>query len=422
MAKRLLLMVFFLLTVTNLLIYINREKGFEYVQQAAYANLYPNISKGIFNINIEKDSVAVIDLKGYLPTLKWTVLCDDAVILQDQLLPLHFSLKQNVNRYVLLANDSSVKSISIALDYSPAEIYKKSGSSVATNYEIRYCSEPFVVADSTSVTKWKDALDYTDASELNAVKQFLSDSLHIKPTDSTLSKIKIIGNYIYQSAKQSMGVPPDSLAKHSVYKQFYLAKNGQTKIWCANITDIFHLFSSAAGIVSRKIGLTGNREIFSSGLHSANECYLPETGEWAYTDITQNILLLTDSTGKIFNTVDLYQLKKLNETGNIILYSSGDSAVETGNYSNPDKKYLWGENEILFPHPYDPKELYNWTNKLQRYISPKPWLEIYSEKTVYDNSKFYLKIYLFYNWVIFGIIVLVYYLFNFKLKRRNKLK
>lgn len=414
MATRFVWIGFFLLTIANLLIYINRNNGFEYVQQSAYGELYPNISKGIASISIEKDSAAIIDLKGYPAAAKWNIVCNDSVIIHDQLLPVHFSLNENVNRYTLQSTDSTVKPIIIDLDYAPAELYKRSGSSVATNYEIRYSSEPFVTGDSVSVSKWEDPLDYVDAAELNTVKQLVTDSLHIKPTDSTLNKIKIIGSYIYQSVKQNIGVPPDSLAQHSIYKQFCLAKKGQTKIWCANITDIFHLFATTAGIVTRKIGVTGNRGIFNTGLHSANECYLPETGEWAYTDITQNILSLTDSTGKILNTVDLYQLKKLNQTKNIILYSSGDSAVETVNYSDPEKKYVWGENEILFPYPYPPGTLYNWSNKLQRYISRKPWLKIYSEKTMYDNSKFYLKFYLFYIWAIFGLLVLISYLFKFK--------
>jgi hypothetical protein len=420
MFQRFVLTVFFLLTIANLLIFIKRNEGFEYVQQASYGDLYPNINKGISNISIEKDNIAILDLKGYASVVKWNILCNDAVILKDQLLPVHFPLKKNKNRYILQANDPAVKPIVIDLDYAPAELYKRNGNSVATNYEISYCSEPFTTTDTASVTKWKDPLDYVDAAELSAVKHLLTDSLHIKSTDSSINKIKIIGSYIYQSVKQSMGIPPDSLAKHSVYQQFCFAKNGQTKIWCANITDIVHLFTSAAGILSRKIGLTGNREIFTTGLHSANECYLPETGEWAYTDITQNILLLTDSIGQIFNTVDLYHLKKLNHTGNIILYSSGDSAVATGPYFNPDKKYVWRENEILYPYPYRPGTLYSWNNKLKRYVSRKPWLEIYSEKKVYDNRKFYLKIYLFYTWLVLGLVIFGSYFFNLKRRRQFK--
>ena len=417
MTNRFLLILFFLLTIANLLIYINRNNGFEYVQQSTYANLYPNTNKGISEINIEKDSIAIIDLKGYSPGVKWNILCDDAVILKEQLLPLHFLLKENLHKYIFQGNDTAIKPIIIGLDYSPAELYKRNGSSVATNYEIRYCSVPFVSSDTGLIIKWKDGLDYTGAAELKAVQQILTDSLHIKPTDSTLKKITIIGNYIYQSVKQSMGTPPDSLAKQSVYQQFCLAKNKETKIWCGNIADIFHLFATVGGIVTRNIGLSGKKEIFNTGLHAANECYLPETGEWAYTDITQNILFLKDSAGKIFNTVDLYQLKKLNQTGNLILLSSGDSGILSGNYGDPDKKYVWRENEILYPHPFNPATQYNWPNKLKRYISKNPWLEIYSETVQYDNSKFYLKIYLFYMWLILGGLILLSYLLNFK--RRN---
>ena len=416
MANRLLLIVFFLLSIANLVIYINRNNGFEYVKQSSYQELYPNINKGISTISIEKDSIAIIDLKGFPHTVKWDIACNDVVFAQDQLLPVHFPLKENTNRYVLQANDSAIKQIIIDLDYAPAELYKKNGSSVSTNYEIRYSNVPFVTSSPVAVNKWKDTLDYIDATELNAVKKILSDSLHIKATDSAVTKIRIIGNYIYQSVKHSIGIPPDSLSKYSVYKQFCLAKNRQAKIWCGNISDIVHLFTTTAGVVSRNIGFAGNRQIFSTGSHAANESYLPETGEWAYTDITQNILLLTDTTGKILNTVDLYHLKKLNQTGNIVSYSSGDSAIVKGSYSNPDKKYVWGQNEILFPHPYDPATLYSWSNKLQRYFSRNPWLEIYSETTVYDNSKFYLKTYLLYTWVIVGLLVLGSFI---KIKKRR---
>lgn len=416
MAQRLLLIVFFLLTIANLLIYVNRDKGFNYVQQAAYNDLYPNVNKGIASIHIQKENIAVIDLKGYSAAIKWNVECNDNILLKDQSIPVHFELKERTNRYLLRANDPGLKPIVLDLDYAPAALYKKSGSSVATNYEIHYCSEPFVTADSSSLTKWIDQLDYTDAAELKNVQQLLTDSLHIKSKDSTVNKIKAIGNFIYRAVKDQMGIPPDSLANYSAYRQFCFARDGQTKIWCANITDIFHLFSSAAGIVTRKVGLTGKKEVFNTGLHSANECYLPETGEWAYVDITQNILLLTDSTGKTINTVDLYHLKQLNQTGNIILYSSTDSAIAAGKYLEPSKKYVWRENEILFPYPYTPGTLYSWSNKLTRYLSRNTWLEIYSEKTVYDNSRFYVKLYAFFGWLLCGLLLLIAYLFN----RRNR--
>jgi lipoprotein-anchoring transpeptidase ErfK/SrfK len=412
------LLIFFLLTVTNLLIYLNRNKGFEYVEQSSYRQLYPNTSKGIVRIDIQKEPAVVIALKGYSPTAKWNVKSNDSLIIKDQLQPLQFSLKENVNRYVLSSTDSAEQPIVIDIDYAPAALYKQSGSNIATNYEIRYCSAEFLNEDSSSVTRWKDELQYTDTAELNVVKHLLADSLNIKPQDSTVKKINIIGHYIYQSVKQSMGVPPDSLAKYSVYKQFCLAKNNNNKIWCGNIAAIFHLFASSAGIVCRNIGISGKRGSFGVGSHAVNESYLPETGEWAYTDVTQNVLLLRDSTKKILNTVDLYQLKKLQQAENITSYSSGDSGVIAGYYTEPDKKYLWRENEILFPHPYNPATLYSAYNKFKRYNTSQSWFEIYSENNVYSNEKFYLKIYLLYTWLVFALLTAVLYLVNAKQRRK----
>ena len=419
MPRKFVLLIFFLLTIANLLIYINRNKGFEYVEQSSYQQLYPNISKGIASIGIEKERTAVITLKGYSPVTKWTVNCNDSVITKDQLQPLQFSLKEKVNRYVLSPADTTEQPITIDIDYSPAELYKSSGSNIATNYEIRYCNAAFVNSDTGAVTKWRDELEYTDTAEINTVKHLLADSLHIKPTDSTVNKIKMIGNYIYQSVKQSMGIPPDSLAKYSVYKQFCLAKNNTNKIWCGNIAAIFHLFTSSAGIVCRNVGITGKTGEFGTGSHVVNESYLPETGEWACTDVTQNILLLTDSsTNQIFNTVDLYHLKKLHQTHNVIACSSGDSGVVSGHYTDPDKKYLWRENEMLFPYSNNPATLYSAYNKIKRYSTKSPWLEIYSENTVYSNEKFYLKIYLLYTWFGFALLTAASYLVNAKQRRK----
>ncbi|HET9055468.1 MAG TPA: hypothetical protein VFN30_01345 [Chitinophagaceae bacterium] len=402
-----------LLTTANVYIYINR-KNYEFVKQSPYAALYPNVSKGIKTISIEKNNEAVIDLKGYAST-KWSVRCTDTVLAKNLQLPVRFTLKEKLNRYILTANDSSIRPIVIDLDYSPASLYKANARSIATNYEIRYSSIPFVYKDSSIVNIWKDEFEYVDTAEITTVKKII-DSLQVNTEDSTVTKIRAIGKYIYRSISKQMGVPADSLDTYSIYQQFCAAKDGRAKIWCGNITDIFYLFATNAGIICRNVGLSGNRNEFRLGDHSLNECYLRETGEWAYIDITQNILLLKDSSGRYLNTVDLYHLKKQNQTNGIKQLSVDDSSIAESNYTNADKKYLWKENELLFPYPHNPKTLYSFTNKFQRYISPRPWLVVYNDNYQYSNYNFYVKVFLFHAWLLLGLIMLVLLLFIKKRK------
>lgn len=412
--RNVLWLLFLLLTAANVYIFFNR-RGYEYVKQSSYAELYPDISKGIASISIEKSNEAVINLKGY-PAPGWSVLCNDTVIASGLSLPVHFTLKEKLNRYTLCANDTLIKPIIIDIDYSPAHVYQAYGSSTGANFEIRYCSESFTANDSADLLKWRDPLDYTDKNEITLVQKIITDSLNIKAGDSTEKKIKLIGSYIYKNINKSMGVPADTVAAFSPYRQFCLAKEGKAKIWCGNITDIFHLFAGEAGIICRKIGLTGKQQEFYVGNHTLNECYITETGEWACVDITQNILLLKDTAGKFINTVDLYHHKKIRETNSLVQYSATGSAITSSIYNNPEKKYLWRENDILFALPYHIKTLYSFGNKFKRYAGVHPWLEVYSEKKHYNNSRFYLKTFLFHTWLLLGLLILVLHLINKKRK------
>lgn len=391
-------LLFLLLTAANIYIYLN-YKEYEFVQQSSYADLYPNVSKGIKSITVEKNNVAAIDLKGYAAA-KWSISCNDTVIAKDVSLPIRFSFKRDLNRYVLSAADSTVKQIIIDVDYAPDSLYKAESDSASIDDEIRYCSVPFV---------------YGDTAEMNAVKKII-DSLPIKPGDSTVTKIKVIGEYIYRSINKQIGVPADSLNNYSVYQQFCSARDGRAKIWCGNITDIFHLFATKAGIVCRNLGVAGRKNDFRLGDHSMNECYLPESGEWAYVDITQNILLLKDSMGRYLNTVDLYQLKKQRHANGLIQVSVSDSSIIESSYADADRKYVWKENKLLFPYPYNPKTLYSFFNKLRRYVGAHPWLAVYSENYQYNNYHFYLKSFLFHAWLLLLLIMLVLYLFTKKRK------
>jgi hypothetical protein len=403
--------LFLLLTVANIYIFLNR-RDYEYVQQAGYKQLYPTISKGIRHLTVEQNNQCTLDLNGYAPSVKWAIYCNDSVLKTAQTAPLHFTLLTHVNRYTLYSDAPTMDSIIIDLDYSPAYLYQSNSSSFDTNYEIRYSSVPFINTDSTAILKWKDPFSYIDKTELETVQQIIRDTLKLNDADSTVTKIKKISEYIRLAIKNNMGVPADSLQRYSIYRQFCLARDNKARLWCGNITDIFHLFATNAGIICRNIGIAGNYNRFYLGNHSLNECYLPETGEWALVDLTQNIILPHNTLGNYLNTVDMYQLKRLQQTETIRSYAIEEKGVTETSFIHPDKSYIWRENSLLFPYPYNPATLYSLSNKIKRYLLPRAWLEVYNENEQTDNRLFYLKIFLFYSWLLLGILIVVLSLLN----------
>lgn len=413
MAKRFVLwMLLLLLTAVNIYIAIHRKKGYEYIKQSAYADLYPNISKGIRNISAEKNNELTVDLKGY-GNANWEVRCNDSIIASGLSNPLKFVIKEKVYRYTLTPQNNQPPVVFI-IDYSPAEVYKNFSSSMGTNYEIRYCSVPFLNNDNSSVSKWKDDLHYTNTAELAAVKKEISDSLHITDGMTTVKKLETISAYIYSRVGKSFLVPADSLEKYSPYQQFCLARNGTAKLWCGNAADIFNLYTSAAGITCRRVAIDGKKDLFQLGEHIVNECYVPETGEWVMTDLKQNILLLKDSTGKLFNTAELYQLKKLGQTGSLIQLSMGDSSLAETTYSDIENKYIWKENSLSYLYPYNPLTVHSFVNRVKRYSGLFPWQEVYDENQQYSNFRFYVKTLLLYGWLLVALRILYLYLFSKK--------
>src|SRR5580693_3350261 len=113
--KRVLWLFFLVLTAMNIYIYINRNNGYEYVKQSSYAGLYPNISKGIDKITIEKDYKVVIDLKGFPSSLKWNISCDGNILAANLSMPLRFVLKEKLKRYLLIPDFPIGKPIIIDL-------------------------------------------------------------------------------------------------------------------------------------------------------------------------------------------------------------------------------------------------------------------------------------------------------------------
>jgi hypothetical protein len=405
-SKHRLKLLFVIFTMVLTYMFLHRKDGFEYTSQLTYNELYPNFSKGIETINVQQSNQLMITCRGFSKESKWNLYENSLLTQKNIQLPFVINLKEGKTHYLFQSSDDDANHISLVFTYTPADWYKKKGINAVSNYEIAYSSLPFVSNDSSSVLKYSHALTYTSKEDRAKLSTIIQNEIKILPGDSTIHKIKKISSYIYSHVKNRILSSPDSIRNFSAMKRFELVKQGRTTIWCSDISDIFQVFAETAGITVRTIGITNQYHDFTAGSHSANEFYNKETGEWVYTDLTQNIVFLELVNGKLLNTADLLQIKKMNISNNIKQLSNSDTGLIITDYSNPHMKFILAGNEILYPHSLPQNKISKLLVKAKRQILPVSWVDVYSELKTYSNIKFYMKVLMLCVWFITGVMLL----------------
>jgi hypothetical protein len=161
---------------------------------------------------------------------------------------------------------------------------------------------------------------------------------------------------------------------------------------------MFAFFCWSEGIASRVI------EIMNPGDHHVlNECYLPETREWAVTDVTSNNLLIRKSDARGYaNVLDLR-----NSPGQIILsLQATDSSVESHPFGATFyKKYFGDKNPVYYYYRTNISEVYRPNEKIKRYFLPVAWYEEITQGPQ-DNWGFYFKQFFILLWLITAILLI----------------
>lgn len=237
--------------------------------------------------------------------------------------------------------------------------------------------ELYGYCDDECIEKWEDYMDDFPKEELKSAKNILDTVISPTETNST-RQILLISDFLRRHFSNRGGLPSDSLlAKHPVAQFYSLLENNNEKIWCGNWSNIFAYFCWARKIPNRII------EIMKPGDHHVlNECYIREDSAWALVDLTNNIILPRDNEGN-YHTVISY-IKKEN----------------TGNYQSGYPVYYYNR--------YNLKMVYSSASRLKRYITPDPWYQIVDpQNSGPGNLLFYIKIVLFYIWVILAMIFFI---------------
>lgn len=259
---------------------------------------------------------------------------------------------------------------------------------------------------SSDTLQWKKFIDDYPQRELREAKGIV-DSLHISNQPTSI-KVQEIGKFLYNAFKKQLGQSSTQLVPASPLTQYKILRSSDTiQLWCGNFAEMFAFFCWSEGITSRVV------EILNPGDHHVlNECYLPESQQWAVTDLTNNQLLIQKS-----NKSDYPNLLSLRDSTAQTLSSmqTNDSSIVLQPF-NPTfyNKYFGNKNPIYYYYRTNNSEVYRPSEKIKRYFLPEAWYEEITQGQR-DNWAFYAKQFFILLWLS-SVILLIGQLISSKLK------
>lgn len=230
----------------------------------------------------------------------------------------------------------------------------------------------------------------------------------VRENDPSLTKMLKIGSWLVRSYRQCRrGEPTEEFSALSLTDQYAAASRAETPVWCGTFGIHFLFFCSINGITSRAIEKKGGGDH-----HVMNESFIPELGQWVFSDLLFNALYCKNEQGKMLNLVDLLLINEKKDSSAVTIYGQEavDSFMVTARQSNEHwQRYLNRESWLNFYYRADLQKVYAPREKLIRYAFPVVWYETFT-LTPISNTHFYLRILSLYLGLVMTVIFVLLYL------------
>jgi hypothetical protein len=255
--------------------------------------------------------------------------------------------------------------------------------------------------DKNCIKKWQQTVHDYSKKEISEARLITQSELRLKDK-STLSKVTILGSFIYSRFEGQNGSTSPVLQSISPLQQYKkLCSSDTLKLMCGQFAQIFSFFCWSEGITNRTI------EIINPGDHHVvNECYIPEKKQWVLVDLTTNQLLLQDEKKNFLNLLDFK--KNLEQSSPVLVWKANNDSIQQEQLdfsSSYITTYYLKNNPLIYYYQTDNNKVYQLHNKIKRYFFPITWYEIF--ETNDHTNLFFIKGLLIILWVIFISLFLI---------------
>jgi hypothetical protein len=119
--------------------------------------------------------------------------------------------------------------------------------------------------------------------------------------------------YLRKRLKGIGGVPKDDERWMNPWLLYNELVNGTGKGWCTQNAQVWVFWANRAGIPTRFVfgARTQDNTIVYTG-HAWAESYIREQNRWAFVDLSQGHIYMTDKAGHVLNSAELFHLNQHN--------------------------------------------------------------------------------------------------------------
>lgn len=291
---------------------IRKDTDFRY-RAAGMAELYfPSENPAITGFQFPARGDLVLEIS---PTpaadSSWTIIADDGSPYTTTGMYPKISLLKKEHSYTIRQNGRqdliSPVVCTVRIDYFPRELYEDYNDSLDDSYRVISSTIPVGNYQRYPLDDFVDnAYPRDDVLE---AKRIIAEEIGITSADTTKAKIEKIGLFVLSRLDDKRGIPAKGLSQEAM-DEYKCALDGTSRIWCVQFSRIYALFANVAGISTRFVSLGGRVDGVALSAHAFTESFISETGQWVYVDLFSRILFVSNSHGKLLNTLDLFMLQQ----------------------------------------------------------------------------------------------------------------
>ena len=227
----------------------------------------------------------------------------------------------------------------------------------------------------------------------------LLEPAEIAPKDPTLVKMQKLWKSLFPRINGHRGTPSVGLDHKPAYEQYQAMMSGKEGGYCVQFGETYGLFAAVAGIPIRVVD--SNRQLPNGvylSAHTFTEVYLPEFGDWTYSDMNLNIFSVRDSrSGRFMNTVQLARLHEAGALSGLVATVFKDGRLVDMPYEGVSRfvqRFI--NHNAAFVYHRDSMDRHSFKAWIDRYIfRPELAYRMYG-----DNQKHYVKLVAFYGFLL----------------------